>query len=245
MALQFIVDAIDTVPEAFRNEYVEKDGKFHLNVDGAVPKARLDEFRDTNITTRKQLEELTARYDGVDPDKFREMASRDAAIREKKLIEAGKVDELVAERIATMRGDHDKAVSALSKDRDGLRGQLEGLVLDGGLRDAAAKAGVRPAAIEDVLARGRQTYRLHEGVATAFDGDKPAYGKNGDALGMDEWMTGLAGKAAHLFEASTGGGTPKGGPTPTVVGKTVTRSSFNAMSPQDQATAARTMKVVD
>jgi hypothetical protein len=30
MPLELIVDDITTVPEAFRGEYTEKDGKFHL-----------------------------------------------------------------------------------------------------------------------------------------------------------------------------------------------------------------------
>ena len=45
MALPLVADTIDAVPEAFRGEYAEKDGKFHLSVDGLektyVPRSAL------------------------------------------------------------------------------------------------------------------------------------------------------------------------------------------------------------
>jgi hypothetical protein len=52
MSLQLTVDNIEIVPEAFRGEYAEKDGKFHLNVlgldDTSGLKSALQKERDAN-----------------------------------------------------------------------------------------------------------------------------------------------------------------------------------------------------
>lgn len=246
MTLKFTVDSLDSVPEAVRSLYTESNGKFTLQVDGAVPKARLDEFRNNNLTLKQQLDEMSARFEGVDPDAFKELSAQAQKLKEKKLIEAGKVDELIEARVQAMKADHDKTLKTLAGERDAAKTQLESLVIDGALRDAAMKSGVRPTAIDDVLLRGRQTFRLDGGKAVAFDGDKPLYGKDSEPLGVSDWVAGLAERAPHLFEANTGGGAPKGGNQGGNAGqKTITRSAWNALDPASKVTAARTMKIVD
>ena len=245
MALKSILDTLDGVHESLHEHYTAKDGKFHLAADGMVPKSRLDEFRDTNIATRRELDDLRTRFDGVDPEEFRKLSDAAAKVRDKRLIEAGKVDELIAERVAAMRGEHDKVLGALTKERDTTKGQLEGLLIDGALRDAAAKAGVRPTAIDDVLLRGRQTFRLADGRAQAFDGDKPAYGKDGEAMSVQEWVGGLSERAPHLFEQSSGGGTPKGGNSTQGGAKTMTRAAFDAIPIYEQAAAIKGVTITD
>src|SRR4051812_26871123 len=104
MALKARVDSLDGVPEALHGMYAAQDGGgFVLQVEGMVPSAKLAEFRDNNTTLRRQVEDLTKKFDGIDPDKFRELSDKAAKERDKKLIDAGKVDELVAERVAAMK----------------------------------------------------------------------------------------------------------------------------------------------
>ena len=59
MALPLVVDTIESVPEAFRTEYAEKDGKFHLSLDGIddhfVPKSEWKKINDESATRRHQL----------------------------------------------------------------------------------------------------------------------------------------------------------------------------------------------
>jgi len=45
----------DEIPAEFQSLYVERDGSWVLDVDGAVDKARLDEFRANNIALANQL----------------------------------------------------------------------------------------------------------------------------------------------------------------------------------------------
>jgi hypothetical protein len=210
MPLLATVDSLDGVPEAARDLYTARDGKFHLAVDGLVPSARLSEFRDNNIAYKKELDTLKAQFDGVDPEKYRELTAKEQKLLDKKLIDAGKVDELVEQRVGAMRTEHERVVADLNTKLGGSTKALEGLVIDSALRDAASASGVRSTAIEDVLLRGRAAFKLHEGKAVAFDGDKPAFGKDGGPLSITEWTAGLAERAPHLFESSNGGGAANG-----------------------------------
>ena len=78
------------------------------------------------------------------------------------------------------------------------------------MRDGAAKSGVRAGAVEDVLLRARQVFKVVEGKAVAFDGDRQLFGPTGDPLTVPEYISGkLAEAAPHLFEQSQGGGARK------------------------------------
>ncbi len=62
MALQATVQELDNVPEALRSEYVEKDGSYHLNVEGMVDKSKLDDFRTNNVKLLKDIETLQGKF---------------------------------------------------------------------------------------------------------------------------------------------------------------------------------------
>jgi hypothetical protein len=206
LSLKYVVDTLDSVPEAHRSLYTEANGKFVLGVEGVTPKERVDEFRENNVALKRQLDEMTAKFAGIDPEQARALSERAQKERDKKLIDAGKVDELVSERVTAMRAEHDAALVATRTEALGLRAALENLVVDNSLRDAAARNGVRPEAIEDVLLRGKRVFSLDGNIPVAKDGDKPIFGKTGEPIGINEWVTGLAAVAPHLFQASTGGG---------------------------------------
>src|SRR5438477_13042640 len=68
MALKFKYKSKDEVPAEHSALYVERDGAFVLDAEGAVDKARVDEFRTNNLALKKQLDDLAAKYEGIDPD---------------------------------------------------------------------------------------------------------------------------------------------------------------------------------
>jgi len=206
MTLKAVVESLEGVPEPARPLYAEKDGKFHLQVEGLVPKARVDEFRDNNLALKRQIDELTARFDGIDPEVARKLAAEQAKLRDKQLIEAGKVDELLAERTGKMKNDFEAALKTERETAQTLKTQLESLLIDGAIRDAATKAGVRATAVDDVLLRGRQTFRVVDGKAVPMEGDKPIFGRAGEVMDVQEWVMGLTERAPHLFEPSQGAG---------------------------------------
>lgn len=221
MSLKARIKSLSEVPEALQGFYTEQNGEFVLAVDGMVSKEKLDEFRDNNVALKRQAEELAAKLQGVDLDKYRELVDREQKERDKKLIDAGQFEQLLNERTAAMKADFEKQVKAMSDEKGKLSGQLEGLLIDNAIREAAAKSGVRATAVDDVLLRGRAMFKLVDGKATAMNGDSPQFGKDGNPLGISEWVSGLTDAAPHLFEPSNGGGAPKAGgnPAPNQPGK--------------------------
>lgn len=244
MPLNAVVDSIEAVPEVARDLYVQKDGKYHLAIDGLVPASKLSEFRDNNISLANQVKELTERYDGIDPEAWKDMQVQARRIRDKELVEAGKFEELYSERIGPMKTAHDRELAAERTEKTKLQSTLEGLLIDGAIRDAAAKSGVRSTAIDDVLLRGRSAFKVVDGKAVPMDGDKQIFGKDAEVMSVNEWIEGLTERAPHLFEPSQGSGS-KGNGGGGGGAKTMTRATFNALDPMAQREAAKTMKIVD
>lgn len=210
MTIKAVVDDINAVPEALRGFYTEQDGKFTLTVDGLVPKTKLDEFRQNNINLAQERDALKQKFDGIDPKTARELLAKAQAEKDKTLIDAGKVDELLAQRVDAMRKDFETQLSGETNKGKKLQAQLESLLIDGAIRDAAVRAGVRASAIEDVLLRGRTVFKLVDGKAVPMQGDQPVFGKTGDTMSMEEWVAGLTANATHLFEPNRGGGAAGG-----------------------------------
>src|SRR5580693_1005314 len=108
MPLKTRVKSLEEVPEAVREFYTEQDGEFFLPVEGMVTKDKLDEFRTNNVELKKQLEALEEKFDGVDPDVFRELSTKAQKERDKKLIDSGKVEDMVNERLNAAKAGFDK-----------------------------------------------------------------------------------------------------------------------------------------
>jgi hypothetical protein len=75
MALKFKTKSKDEIPAELQSLYVERDGAWMLDVDGAVDRARVDEFRNNNITLANQLADHKRRFEGIDPDEARQLAA--------------------------------------------------------------------------------------------------------------------------------------------------------------------------
>ena len=61
MPLKFRFKAREEIPAEHQALYVERDGAWVLDVEGAVEKNRLDEFRSTNVALRREVESLNTR----------------------------------------------------------------------------------------------------------------------------------------------------------------------------------------
>ncbi len=85
MALKFRAKSKDEIPADQQAFYVERDGAWVLDVDGAVDpasveelrrasKARLEEFRQTNVTLMRERDELKQRFERSESDQVRAIA---------------------------------------------------------------------------------------------------------------------------------------------------------------------------
>ena len=134
------------------------------------------------------------------------------------------VDQAVAGLKATNANlkDEKRALAERVKTADGRLAELEGLVqardqqlaslvVDGQIRDAAAKAGLIASAVEDALTRGRQAFALdRDGRAVARDATGAVQsGPDGESpLTPAQWLEAMREEAPHWWPPSTGAGAP-------------------------------------
>ena len=234
MALKVVVNDINEVAESLRDQYKQVGDEFVLDTDDSEFKQRLSEFRNNNIDLNRKLSEkeqalktmgdlesTLKNYEGLDPQEARDALEKMRQINEKKLIDAGKMDEVLEQRTTRMRSDYEGQISALNRSLDEqkksggvYKEKLTKVVIDNSLQGAVSSvATVRKGAMQDVLARGRSVWSLNEDgtpVPTGSDG-KVMYGKDGkNTLSMEEWAQSLVEDAGYLFEPSTGGGSGGG-----------------------------------
>lgn len=226
MALRREYATADEIPAELKALYVEKDGKFLLDVDGGVAgpdqAGALDKERKRARELEKTLNDLRKNLEGLDPAKAREALATLRQLEEKgdlaELPEAlqTKVDAIVRKRTERMAADYQEKLAAAEGQVKTLNGRLEELLIDNGLRTAAAKSGVKPSAIDDVVLYGRTQWKLDkDGKPVPMKGDEVLYGKDGKTpMSPDEWLADRSTDRPHWFEPSTGGGAKGSGARP-------------------------------
>lgn len=227
--LKAVVTKLDEVEEPLRSLYVEKNGKFVLDADGVEDvtglKNALEAQKEAERKARREFDELKLKIGDMDPDKARAALKRMQELEDKTLLDEGKVEELIATRTERMRTDHDNQVKGfntkiqeLETSNTTLNKTLSEVLIDNALRAAASNLGVRATAMEDVILRGRQIWKLKDGKPTPFSGEQVIFGKNpNEPMSMDEWLGEMHTKAPHWFEGSNGSGSgnkPGGGGPP-------------------------------
>lgn len=216
MPLKHTIDKLDEAPEAVRSMYKEQDGKYVLDVEGVVPKARLDEFRNNNIALQQQLDKLK----DVDPVKYRELMLLQNKIKERELIDKGELDQVVNLRTENMRKAHEETLGDLNSRLSKAESKLSVLMIDNVAKGEAIKLGVLQTAVDDIILRTRSQFVIHEGAPVIKDSNgQVVYGKDGKTpMSIQEWMVDLKKSAPHLFQGSVGsgaGGGNRGGTTNT------------------------------
>ena len=210
MPLKYKFKSRDEIPAEHAALYVEREGAFYLDAEGVTDKAKADEMRNHNIELRKQIEDFTARFDGIDPDEVRRLAEEK---RKLELQAQGhkpeEIDKLVTERLKGLKADLDKQFAVVTGERDALTTRLTAIQIDQGVITVATKRGLRPTAIPDITSRARMVFKLVNGSPQAFeaDGKTVRYGRDGiTPMTLEEWVDAQVADAPHLFESNAGGG---------------------------------------
>lgn len=208
MALKFLIDKLEDVSESLRDSYVKRDdGKYQLDVDGAVSKSKLDEFRNTNTQTKKDLDALKDKFKGIDPEKYNELVELERQSKEKKMLDDNDIEGLVEERTARMKAEYEDKINNLNESLESTNANLSKLIIDNQVTEAAVKAGIADTALVDIVSRARGQYQVIDGVAVAKNGENIIYGKDGETpLPISEWVDGVKTSAPHLFKPSEGSG---------------------------------------
>ena len=222
---KFIVDSLDQVNEAHRSFYVknEETGKYQLQVEGAVPRAKLDEFRNNNITLTNEKQSLQEKLDtfkDIDPTKWNEYKTKAEAFKGD-----ADIDKIVENRIQAATAQHKTIVDDLNSKLSSTTSLYHNTLIGNEVQAAALKAGARPEAIEDIKRRAGDVFSVVNGKAVIQKDGNIVYGTDGvTPMSSFEWAKNLAKDAPYFFTENHGGGGQGG--------------SFKTDVPRDKMTAA-------
>lgn len=221
MALKALLASLDGIDDATKALYVEKDGKFILDVD-PVDGFALEDVNGLKTalgkerTTREKLERDVVKFNDLDPDKARSALTE---LEELKRLDPNKEADKIANSKfeaakAQLLEKHTAEVQAL-KDRDSqLTKTIEGLLIDAAATSALAEA---KGSVELLLPHVRAHTRVKEtdGKFTVEVVDKDGNAKIADAKGTPMDIKGLVAEMrqsdafGRAFEASGNSGTGK------------------------------------
>lgn len=207
------------IPAAHVDLYIEKDGEFILDAEGAADAAKLAEFRDNNKAILKALgvekiEDAKAKLEklkNIDPEKYAEITKAFEELETKKLETKGEYEKALNNQKEKLNTEHKKVLDERETTIAKLQARLAIVLIDDAVSAEAIKKGVRDTALTDVKARARGVFKLDGDAIKTIDENK--LGKGAEPLQIGEWVETLLGEAPHLFDPSKGtnaGGGDKG-----------------------------------
>jgi len=220
MSLDYKVKTLDGIEESVQTLYIEVEGGYQLDVEGVAPKEKVKEFRDNNIELTNQMKTLEDKMAGLDIENMNKafqtiqtMVQTESDKEMTDALEQGQdaVNALIEKRAATradaMKTNFETELTEVNTQKASYRTQLEDAKINAELTRLAAEKGVRPTAVDDILLRGKQVFKLSDdGAVVAMKDGEVVYNKENQPLSINEYMDDLATSAPHLFEQSSGGG---------------------------------------
>lgn len=231
MGLKFKVASLDEVEEGFRSLYEEaEDGScFNLVIedlpDLGIPKEKFNEFKNNNrklFKEKEKLENQLEAFKDIDPEEYAKMKKLLENIDESKLLDEGKIEDVVNSRTERMRNDFMNQIEALSNKikkateaETKLKTDLGEAKINNSIQTEVAKTfKIKANALKLIIQEGKQIFSLDEDnqpVARDKDGGKMV-GKDGiTPLTIKEWVENLPKDFPFLFEEGEGMGSKPGG----------------------------------
>jgi len=239
MAMKFVVSAEEfgKLSPEMQLQYEKVGDVYNLITEGKNPLAlKIDEFRQTNVKLMKDIkeaQEALSKWEGVDPEKAKKALEELQKLQDKRLIEEGKVEELLSSRTQRMQADHQNQIANFQKkiaetetNNLNLKNQLAGVTIDKEIQLAITQnLEAQPGAMSDILSRGRRIFQIADDGKVLAKDDKgnTLFGKDGvTPMTIQEWAASLPTEAPHLFKPAKGAGAPgSSGVHPGVQGKQV------------------------
>lgn len=251
MALAQTVDSLDSVPEAARGAYVEKDGKFHLDFefeDTAGLKSALAAERALNKTQKTEL--ASFKKSGKTAAEIAEFVEAQEAAAADAAKKSGNFDAILGQHKATWATEKTGLETELAAARNSERSAIIETSVMGAL--TKAKATVEGVDLLTERLGKRIKFETVDGKRKIqimqADGETPMAGKGADgAATFDDLVTEAVKTWPSLFEGTGAGG----GGTPSKQGgkpgdKTLTLAQFHALGASDRAAKMKDgFKVVD
>ncbi len=221
MALKPVVtrDEYDKLPDPIRGEYAEKDGKFQVVIEGAIPgfvpesdyretKSRLNEFRDISIRHRDRIEkELEPKLRQFEEEKEALRAEKEA-LAKKGVTAPEDVSVLIAKAVKPLQ----ETIFKQEQERARLTEEVITREFDKRLADIALEKGIDPTFLPDIIERAHKVFKYADGKIAARNAEGGlVYDNRGEPLSAEAWVPEIP---KPFYRQSSGGGALPGGSTP-------------------------------
>ena len=201
--LKLSYDSETDVPTEHKTLYAKNDqGKWTLQVEGAVDSARLEESINTARTLQREKEELekkakeaSDKFKDVDLDKYKKLIEQEQKTGAKDGNFEGLINELRNE------------IKQVRESQNQEKARADRLTIESTLIDHATKAGVRSEALVDVRNRINSTWKvIEDGSLKAYEGDKVILNDSAQPITPEQWYSKMRQEAGYLFKTDTGTG---------------------------------------
>jgi len=212
------------VPEPLRDLYTEREGVFVLD---AVPRRVSNNALNTKREAEQRANRIAQDYGGYDPDEVKSAVELKRGLETQELLKKGDVEGLLDRERKKLMAESSKKASEYESKLQQSNAQLAKLLRDDAVLKAAAAAGVRSDALEDVALFAERSLRVVDGRLVDTD-EQP--------VDVTKWVKELTTKKRYLLGESSGGGTGKG--------DGVQRQTFkprSQMSAQEKADALKAL----
>lgn len=220
MALEPVVQDIDSVPEAIRDYYAEQDGKFILQV------AKKDGYALENVEGLKsalgkernradQNERKLKQFGDLDPtgiqEKLQKLEELQSIDPEK---EAGRLaEEKAKSKIDQLLKKHQSDIEGLSQKTNTYKSKLEQVLVDNSVQKAIIEAGGNSKTVDLLLPHIKNSVRLNEDFDLQIldNSGNPRIGdSNGNPMTLNQLANEFKEKFPETFPGTqaSGGGTP-------------------------------------
>jgi hypothetical protein len=209
MPLKLIVNSLDQIEEPFRPLYRPVEGhpdEFTLDVEDAVPKAKLEEFRKNNLKLNEEMEKLKKQFRDVDPEEYRRRGSEIETLKDQVANKQTKGEKEYQAQMSQMAAQHKQEKEALAVTLHQKEEMIARMMIDDTVTRLAAEAKALGPAIVDVVNRAKSVFRMEEGVVVAYrpTGEKWFSTETGNLLTVNEWIKLLPKECPHFFPANEG-----------------------------------------
>lgn len=198
----------------------------------------------------KLLKDTAAKFEGLDPEAARNALVTLSKVDQKKLIDAGQVDEVVK----TMKAEHEKAMSAVKGELDSVKSQYKSSQISAAFANSEfLKKRVEGTPVQLIQSYFEKNFGIgDDGGIVGLDGSgRPIYSTTNPSqvANFDEALERFIGASPFRDTIITtgqgsGGNTPSGGTGGNATGR-MTRKQFDDLPESEKPAAATKFTIVD
>lgn len=219
MALAAVVDSVDKIPEAQRSLYIQREGKFVLDIEGtpngfvtaselATEKGKVVEFRENNTKLIKEVEELRplkTKFGDLDPVTARKAVDELAELKKTGINKPDDVTTIVKAAVEAAITPFREQITQQSTKLESERVRADEATLKSAISTQFSKAGGRASAFDYIFGKSKDSFEVRDGNVTAkaakFSPSNPS-----NPLSIEEWMAAAIKTEDFAFAPSQGGG---------------------------------------